>query len=463
LLAFISGAFSVSLQLRLTERKKLLNSGTTQTTPSFKEALKFWFKLGWISFGGTTGHIAIMHDYLVDKKKWISNNKFIHALNHCMILPGPEAQQLAIYIGWKLHGKKGGILAGSFFVLPSMLILLGLSIIYVLYGNNPWILSMFAGLKPAVLAIILVATQKVGSKALHGPIHYIVAGLTFFCTYFLHTPMPWIIAAVLALAVVLRYAAPAVLHIRNKEAASDTNERDYYLNMEQPANGALAINTILKQLFVFLVLWLAPFLLLMLLGGDKGFWKDISWFFTKTAFITIGGSYTVIPYVAQTVVSKLFWLNKTQMIDGFALAETTPGPLIIVLSYVGFMAGYNHFEGSLLMGTVGLLATTYFTFVPNFLFIFMGAPLIERSQASITIQSMLSLVTATVTGVILNLTFFLGRDILFPSGVAVNKLDLMALAWVLVALILQLKFRINVLYLVLISLLYGLLRYQFAI
>ncbi|WP_160711774.1 chromate efflux transporter [Chitinophaga solisilvae] len=431
----------------------------THTRPSFREAMQFWFKLGWISFGGTTGHIAIMHDYLVEKRKWISNSKFIHALNHCMILPGPEAQQLAIYIGWKLHGRKGGILAGTFFVLPSMLILLALSIIYVCYGNSPWLLAMFDGLKPAVLAIILVATQKVGSKALLQPVHFLVAGAAFFCTYVLHTPMPWIIVAVLALAVVLRFIAPSVLHLKKKETTGDQQEQDYYLNMAQPAHRSFKGSTALKLLLSFLLLWLIPFIMLLTLGGDKGFWKQLSCFFTETAFITIGGSYTVIPYVAQTVVGKLFWLNKTQMIDGFALAETTPGPLIIVLSYVGFMAGYNHFNGSLLMGAIGLLATTYFTFVPNFLFIFMGAPLIERSQGSITIQSMLSLVTATVVGVILNLTFFLGKDILFPAEVSPGSIDYLALGWVLVALLLQLKFRINVLHLVILSLLYGLLRY----
>ncbi len=428
--------------------------------PSFKDALLFWFKLGWISFGGTTGHIAIMHDYLVSERKWISNNKFINALNHCMILPGPEAQQLAIYIGWKLHGKKGGILAGSLFVLPSMLILLVLSMVYVRYGNNPWILAMFAGLKPAVLAIILVATYKVGSKALHGPVHFIVAGVAFVCTYFFHTPMPLIIAAVLLLAVLLHLFSPAVLHIQYKKDIAESDENAYFLNMEDAVPGRAKASSLLKQLGWFLLLWLVPFILLILFGCDRAFWKELSYFFTETAFITIGGSYTVIPYVAQVSVNKLYWLSKTQMIDGFALAETTPGPLIIVLSYVGFMAGYNHFGNSLLMGTIALLTTTYFTFVPNFLFIFLGAPLIERSQGKTMIQGMLSLVTATVVGVILNLSFFLGRDILFPSGISIAKADYMALAWVLIVLLLQLRFRTNILYIVLLSLVYGALRYS---
>jgi chromate transporter len=438
----------------------IIQQGGWDNPPDFREAVRFWFKLGWISFGGTTGHIAIMHDYLVGEKKWISNNMFIHALNHCMILPGPEAQQLAIYIGWKLHGKKGGILAGSFFVLPSMLILLALSLVYVRYGNNPLLLSLFAGLKPAVLAIIIVATYKVGRKALLGPVHYLVAAATFVCTYFFHVPIPFIIAGVLLLAVLLRFTAPAVLHMQKKEPENGLHESDYYLNMQQATGETLHAATLLRQLFVFLLLWLVPFALLLLFGMDQHFWKQIAVFFTETAFVTIGGSYTVIPYVAQVGVSKLLWLSKTQMIDGFALAETTPGPLIIVLSYVGFMAGYNHFGGSLAMGTIGLLATTYFTFVPNFLFIFLGAPLIERSQGKATIRSMLSLVTATIVGVILNLTFFLGRDILFTSGIwSFGRLDYMALAWVIIALWLQLKFRVKLLYLVLLSLLYGMIHY----
>jgi len=428
--------------------------------PTFREAFMFWFKLGWISFGGTTGHIAIMHDFLVDQKKWISNSKFLHALNHCMVLPGPEAQQLAIYIGWKLHGKKGGITAGSLFVLPSMFILLALSMIYVLYGNIPWVLAMFSGMKPAVIAIILIATYKVGQKALHGPLHYFVAAMAFIATYFFNLSMIPIIAGTITLAIIIRYTRPSLLHVKNKHINEDKNEHLYYLNKHSTdANHVFKTKTVLKQLGIFVLIWLIPFALFILFLTDFIFWKNMGLFFTQTAFVTIGGSYTVIPYVAQFSVSKLQWLSKVQMIDGFALAETTPGPLIIVLSYVGFMAGYNHFNESLLMGTVGLLATTYFTFLPSFMFIFVGAPFIEKTQGKLTIESILSLVTATVVGVIMNLTFYLGKDILFPHGIALNKLDLMALIWVIISLILIQRYKLNILLLILLSIVYGLVHY----
>ncbi|MFH6957043.1 chromate efflux transporter [Flavobacterium aquidurense] len=427
--------------------------------PNFAEAIRFWFLLGWISFGGTTGHVTIMHDFLVEKKKWVSNGKFFSALNACMILPGPEAHQLAIYLGWKLHGIRGGIISGIFFILPSILIILSLSIIYALYGNTPLLISVFDGLKPAVLAIIIYATWKVSQKSLISFLHYFVAFSSFICSYFLQIPTPWIIFGVIFISIVIRITAPQFILIKKGIHTMDSREDRYYVNMHQAPNKT-SLKIISKQLIVFIILWFIPFLSITFLLVDTLFWQKLSLLFTQSAFLTIGGSYTVIPYVANLVTNKLAWLSKSQMIDGFALAETTPGPLVIVLSYVGFMAGLNHFNGSLLMGTIGLLTASYFTFLPNFIMIFMGAPLIEKSQKNPTIQALLSLITAAVVGVIVNLAFYLGEGILF-SGKMISSVNFnpIAFGWVLFSLLLLFKYKLNMISLILISLGFGVLRY----
>jgi chromate transporter len=433
----------------------------TLTKPAFKEALKFWFKLGWISFGGTLGHVNIMHDFLVKKKKWISSSRFFHALSLCMLLPGPEAQQLAIYIGWQLHDKRGGLIAGIFFILPSMFILLGLSIIYVTFGNQDWMTAIFSGLKPAVVAIIFHAVWSVGGKALHSILHYVLAAIAFACIFFFNISMPYIIVGTIVLALLFRYLWPGLVYKKTAEHADEhLSEKGYYINKNTEGLGK-DFNTrlLIKQSIIFFLLWLLPFLLFYLLSSDFSFWKGLILFFTQTALFTIGGSYTVLPYVAQFSVSKFNWLSKSQMVDGFALAETTPGPLIIVVCYVGFMAGYNHFSGSLWMGTVGLLATTFYTFLPSFLFIFVGGPVLERSRGNAVISDVLSFVTAAVVGVILNLTLYLGKDVLFPHGLTLSGIDLMSLLWIVVSLVLIFKFRLNIVYLILLSMVFGVLQY----
>lgn len=432
----------------------------TLSKPTFKDALKFWFKLGWISFGGTLGHINIMHDFLVEKKKWISSSRFFHALSLCMLLPGPEAQQLAIYIGWQLHGKRGGLLAGLFFILPSMFILLGLSLLYVTFGNQVWMDAIFSGLKPAVVAIIFHAVWSVGSKALHGILHYLLAAIAFACIFFFNISMPYIIMGTIVLALVFRYLWPGLVYKKNPVSAEEQlDEKAYYINKETEGLGKdFNAKILFKQTVVFFLIWVLPFLSFYFLSADFSFWKGLILFFTQTALFTIGGSYTVLPYVAQFSVSKFSWLSKSQMVDGFALAETTPGPLIIVVCYVGFMAGYNHFDGSLLMGTIGLLATTFYTFLPSFLFIFVGGPILEHSRGNVLISDVLSFVTAAVVGVILNLTLYLGKDVLFPHGLMLEKIDIMALFWILVSIVLIFKFRINIVYLILLSMVYGILQ-----
>lgn len=424
--------------------------------PGFWEAMRFWFVLGWISFGGTTGHVTIMHDFLVEKKKWVSNKKFFQALNACMLLPGPEAHQLTIYLGWKLHGLKGGALAGLFFIVPSLLIIFGLSTIYAYYGSSALMMALFSGLKPAVLGIILFATFRVGQKSLVSTWHYLVASVAFFLSYFVRVPMPWIIAGVIAFGMLLYSILSKTSKIdANQENEDKLLESSYYINTLEKLP-SLSYRRISGQVLLFFLLWLIPFSILLFCMVDKDFWKTLSFVFTKSAYLTIGGSYTVIPYVAALVTEKLLWLTKSQMIDGFALAETTPGPLVVVLAYVGFMAGFNHFQQSYTMAAIGLAATAYFTFLPNFALIFVGAPLIERAQKNTGIQYVLSLVTASVVGVIVNLACYLGQGILFPKGIGVwFAIDPLAFVWLLFSVFLLFKYRIGMLKLILLSLIYG--------
>jgi chromate transporter len=425
---------------------------TTQK-PLFREALRFWWKLGWISFGGTAAHIAIMHDDLVEKKRWISNESFLHALSHCMILPGPEAQQLAIYIGWKLHGRKGGLVAGALFVLPSMFVLLVLSVVYARFGNLPWIIAMFSGLKPAVIALVILALYRIASRALHGIVRWLVAGVAFASMFFFNVSIPWTMLGAIALGVALTSLRPD---------HKDDDQNDYLIRSDSlQQERAPILKPLIKLTVIALLLWLMPLPFLYFFGDDFHFWRSLILFFTKTAFVTIGGSYTVIPYVAQVTVSKLHWLSKLQMVDGFALAETTPGPLIIVVAFVGFMAGYNHFHGSLLMGTLGLLATTFYTFLPCFLFVFAGAPLVEKTEGKPLIRNVLGLITAVVVGAILDLTLFLGKSVIFPSGiVAARSLDAISAAWVILSLVLLKRGKMNVAHLILLSVIFGVVRYE---
>jgi chromate transporter len=436
------------------------NLGVVQR-PSFKEALRFWFKLGWISFGGTAAHIAIMHNDLVEKKRWISNASFLHALSHCMILPGPEAQQLAIYIGWRLHGKRGGIVAGTLFVLPSMFVLLLLSVIYVRFGNLPWIASMFNGLKPAVIALVLIALQRVARSALRGAVQRAVAAAAFAGMFVFDISLLLVMSGAAVLGMVLGTWWPNLLPVPHQAAGEENDEASYYISRNSVTlEPAPLLKPTAKLTAIFLLLWLLPLPAFYFFAEDFRFWKSLALFFTKTAFVTIGGSYTVIPYVAQVTVSKLHWLTRAQMMDGFALAETTPGPLIIVVAFVGFMAGYNHFHGSLWMGTLGLLATTFYTFIPCFLFVFAGAPLVEQTQGKPTIQGVLGLITAVVVGAILDLTLFLGRAVVFPSGrVSLRRLDAISLGWVIISFVLLRRFKLNVIHLILLSVGVGLIRY----
>ncbi|MBX2946548.1 MAG: chromate efflux transporter [Cyclobacteriaceae bacterium] len=431
--------------------------------PSFTDALKFWLKLGFISFGGPAGQVAIMHEYLVDKKKWISESRFMHALNYCMILPGPEAQQLATYIGWLMHGTRGGLVAGILFVLPSMLILLGLSAVYVSFGNLPWIAALFNGLKPAVIAIVVVALLKIGKRSLLSVFHYGVALVAFVLIFFFNVPFPLIIIGAIGVAAVMRKYLPQLFATGSKAVqTSENNELEFYINnttrLEDVGFNPLRF---WNKVMVSAVLWLLPIVLFYFLLTDFAFWSKLSVFFTQAAFVTFGGAYAVLPYVAQVSVEKFQWLSSLQMIDGLALGETTPGPLIMILAFVGFMAGYNHFEQSIAMGALGLVTTTFYTFLPCFLFIFAGAPIIERTQENKSIKNILSIVTAAVVGVVLNLTIYLSVAVIFPNGFALNQLNLFPIVWTLASFIALYRFHINMIIWIGVSALAGLVVYYF--
>jgi len=429
--------------------------------PTFGEALQFWTKLGFISFGGPAGQIAMMHEYLVVKRKWISDSKFMHALNYCMVLPGPEAQQLATYTGWMMHGTLGGLAAGILFVLPSMFILLGLSAIYVSFGNVPWIYAMFSGLKPAVIAIVILALIKIGKKSLLSPFHYFVAFAAFICIFFLNIPFPLIIIGAIIIAAVTRQFFPAFFATKNnKTGQTEADEKEFYINKNTviPNIGFKPLR-FWKQLGFGVLLWTIPLVGFYFLTSDFEFWKTLSIFFTQAAFVTFGGAYAVLPYVAQVSVEKFHWLTNLQMIDGLALGETTPGPLIMVLVFVGFMAGHNHFGNSLAMGTVGLVTTTFYTFLPCFLFILIGAPIIERTQENKMVKEILALVTAAVVGVILNLTIYLGKAVIFPTDMSFAALDYISVTWTVVSFIALYRFKVNMIGWIGASAVFGLVYY----
>lgn len=411
--------------------------------PSFGEAFKFWLKLGFISFGGPTGQISIMHQELVERKKWVSNERFLNALNYCMLLPGPEAHQLAIYIGWLLHKNLGGVVAGTFFVLPSIFILFGLSYVYVAFGNIPWIDGIFSGLKPAVIAIVATAVLNIGKKALKNEIMAALAVLAFVSIFFLKIPFPLIVMGAGLIGLVGGLLLPKkFIIIRGKDGA---REEAYVQVCEEPEtchlNPSPRRNVYL--ILVFLFLWVLPILLLTLIRSTPVFLTE-AFFFTKAAFLTFGGAYSVLAYIAQAGVEQFKWLTAPQMLDGLGLAETTPGPLIMVVQFIGFMAGWNQ-SGSFSPfwgGFIGSWVATYFTFLPSFLFILLGGPYIEKFSGNKKISSSLSAITASVVGVVMNLAVWFGIQILFPEtkgfngfGAVVGLVAFVAMQWVKIGMI----------------------------
>jgi chromate transporter len=414
--------------------------------PSFKEAFRFWLKLGFISFGGPAGQIAIMHTELVQKRNWISESRFLHALNYCMLLPGPEATQLAIYIGWLLHRTWGGIVAGALFVIPSMVILWGLSFIYVTYGNVWLVAAFFHGLKPAVLAIVLAALLRIGRKALKNEVMWCLAAIGFASLFFFKIPFPIVVFSSL-LAGWLGGKAWPDKFMTHSLTDIESENREPFAALQTNRQRIIRSFRILS---VWLMLWFLPLLIIRLsLGGSHVLFKE-GLFFSKAAMVTFGGAYAVLPYVGAEAVDTYGWLGRDQMLDGLALAETTPGPLIMVLQFVGFLGAFNH-PGTLnpfVSATLGAFITSWCTFLPCFLWIFLGAPYIEQLRANKQLACALGAVTSAIVGVILNLAVWFGIQTLFPVR---GQADLFACVVATVALQLLIRWKWSVIGVVLSS------------
>jgi chromate transporter len=383
--------------------------------PTFREALRYWLKLGFISFGGPAGQIAIMHKELVEKRRWISESHFLHALNFCMLLPGPEAQQLATYLGWRLHGSRGGIAAGALFVLPSMFILYALSWIYIIGGHVPWLAAIFYGLLPAVIAVVASAGLRIGRKALKSPALWLIAAASFIAIFVFKISFVFIIGAAAMLGWFGSRFAPRQFPAGKGHAGGGLEEMPA---LELPPSPKASWPRTILVSAMCLSLWWLPILAIGAWLGWSGTHFQQGLFFSKAALVTFGGAYAVLPYVAQLAVEKHAWLSHSQMMSGLALAETTPGPLIMVLQFVGFVGGWQH-PGALspLAGaTVGALITTWATFLPCFLFVFLGAPHIEKIHEQPRLGAALTAITAAVVGVILNLGVQFTRHALWPDA-----------------------------------------------
>ncbi len=384
---------------------------------TFAQAFVYWLKLGFISFGGPAGQIAIMHHDLVEKKRWISEKRFLHALNYCMVLPGPEAQQLAIYIGWLMHRTWGGIVAGTLFVLPSLFILSGLTYVYLAFGEVTFVKGIFNGIKPAVVAIVVFAAWRIGTRALKNKLLWSMAATSFIAIFALKVPFPYIVLGAGILGFIGGKIVPEKFQVGGGHGASNKSYGRALFDDDSPAPAHTKFSAmhLLKLIVAFLALWGAGMLLL-----GHPVLQDMGEFFSKAALVTFGGAYAVLPYVYQGGVEQYHWLTGTQMIDGLALGETTPGPLIMVVSFVGFVGAWTRQifgpDALLLAGFAGACVATYFTFLPSFLFILAGAPLVEATHGDLKFTAPLTGITAAVVGVILNLALFFGWHVLWPKA-----------------------------------------------
>ncbi|HEX5688049.1 MAG TPA: chromate efflux transporter [Ideonella sp.] len=400
----------------------LTTSPAAPANVSFSQALAFWLKLGFISFGGPAGQIAIMHEELVERRRWISENRFLHALNYCMLLPGPEAQQLATYIGWLLHRTAGGIVAGGLFVLPSLFILIGLSWVYMAYGHVPVIAGMFYGIKPAVTALVVHAAYRVGSRALKNAWLWGIAAGAFVAIFALQLPFPLIVLAAGLIGYVGGRVAPDKFSAGGGHGAAKKQYGAALIDDHTPTPAHARFNwaRLCRVIVVFVGLWAAAMGALTAAYGWEAVLTQMAWFFTKAALLTFGGAYAVLPYVYQGAVDHYQWLTATQMIDGLALGETTPGPLIMVVSFVGFVGGWTKAifgsESLFLAGAAAATVVTFFTFLPSFFFILLGGPFIESTHGNLKFTAPLTGITAAVVGVIVNLAVFFAWHVLWPQG-----------------------------------------------
>ncbi len=415
--------------------------------PTLSQAFWYWLKLGFISFGGPAGQIAIMHRDLVEQKHWISEKRFLHALNYCMLLPGPEAQQLATYIGWLMHGKRGGLVAGVLFVLPSMLILMALAYIYMRFGHSPHVAAVLAGIKPAVVAIVLFAAYRIGKRTLRHAALWGIAAVAFVAITFLHVPFPLIVGlAALAGWLGHRYF-PQVFDGKSGHGGAEKSYGKALIDDDTPTPPHATLKPIksMTTLMVGVGIGAAGIALLALQGGWQGFYTQLAWFFSKAALLTFGGAYAVLPYVTQGAVTHYGWLSTQQMMDGLALGETTPGPLIMVVTFVGFVAGFQAMpQEPLAAGLLAACVVTFFTFLPSFIFIFAGAPLIESTKQNLKLNAPLTAITAAVVGVIVSLGVFFAQHVFVRD----QGLDWIAIALAALALWLLVRKNINMIKLI---------------
>ena len=390
--------------------------------PTRGEAFRYWLRLGFMSFGGPAGQIALMHRELVDERRWISESRFLHALNYCMVLPGPEAQQLATYIGWLMHRTAGGIMAGALFVLPSLAILVMLSWLYMAYGHVPAIAGVLYGVKPAVVALVLHAAWRIGSRTLKHPVLWLVAALAFAAIFGWSVPFPLIVIAAGVIGIIGGRVAPAAFRLGAAHSAHQAAHAPAVIDDDTPTpeHARFGVRRLALVIVVFLAIWCATLGALALAYGWQSTLAQMGWFFTKAALLTFGGAYAVLPYVYQGAVENYAWLTPVQMIDGLALGETTPGPLIMVVAFVGFVGGWARAlfgpEALFAAGVAGATVATFFTFLPSFLFILTGGPLIETTHGQLRYTAPLTAITAAVVGVIVNLAAFFAWHVFWPRG-----------------------------------------------
>ena len=432
---------------------------------SMMESFIYWLKLGFISFGGPAGQISMMHQELVERRRWISNQRFLHALNYTMILPGPEAQQLATYIGWLMHGVWGGIMAGVLFVLPSLFILIGLTWVYLAYGNVPAIEGILYGIKPAVTAIVLFAAYRIGSKALPNNVLRAIALAAFLAIFVLKIPFPYIVLAAGIIGFVGSRFAPEYFKAGGHHGDASANYGAALIDDNTPApdHAKFKWSRVITFLAIGLLIWAASMLGLIIAYGWDGTLTKMGVFFTKAALVTFGGAYAVLPYVYQGGVEEYTWLTGTQMIDGLALGETTPGPLIMVVSFVGFVGAWTKevFGPDMLplAGAVGAAVAALFTFLPSFLFILVGGPAVEATRDDLKFTAPLTAITAAVVGVILNLAMFFALHVLWPQSEGLNfsgRFEWIAALIGIAAFIALVRFKVGVMTVIITSALLGL-------
>lgn len=422
---------------------------------AWREAWRFWLKLGCLSFGGPAGQIALMHTELVERRRWISEQGFLHALNYCLLLPGPEAQQLATYLGWLLHKTWGGVVAGVLFVLPSLVLLIALSWLYLSFGKTPLVSGVFYSLKPAIMAIVLHAAYRLGSRTLKNARLASIAVTAFIAVSLLHVPFPWVVLG----AALVGYGsqrwlkktknAEKFLAPQQPQTSLATPAEKPLLNDDSPspAHTHFSVTKFLWVIFIGLMLWAVPLIFLTLHYGWHHTFTQLSWFFTKAALLTFGGAYAVLPYVYQAAVEHYHWLSAAQMMDGLALGESTPGPLIMVVAFVGFVAGHSQAllgeAGLFWSGTCAALLATWFTFLPSFIFILAGAPLVERSRAYPRLGASLNAISAAVVGVMLSLACFFAQHTFWPGGFS-QAFDVQALLLAIAATLALWRYRLPV-------------------